>query len=107
MRLPERPASTFFLKFPVISATPRSILAAVLSFSCVFSLTLELPASAGIPAAAKDKKPKQDPSLKGLPINELPADDAILHALNLLAYIPRPRDVERARRMCLSKWIEQ
>ncbi len=107
MRLPERPASTFFLKFPVISATPRSILAAVLSFSCVFSLTLELPASAGIPAAAKDKKPKQDPSLKGLPITELTADEAILHALNRLAYGPRPGDVERVRRMGLAKWIEQ
>src|SRR5258708_11714156 len=107
MRLPEPPASTFFLKFPAISATPRSILAAVLSFSCVFSLTLELPASAGIPAAAKDKKPKQDPSLKGLPITELTADEAILHALNRLAYGPRPGDVERVRRMGLAKWIEQ
>ncbi len=107
MRLPERPASTFSPKFPVISATPRSILAAVLSFSCVFSLTLELPASAGIPAAAKDKKPKQDPSLKGLPITELTADEAILHALNRLAYGPRPGDVERVRQMGLGKWIEQ
>src|SRR5260370_101765 len=106
MRLPERPASTFSPKFPVISATPRSILAAVLSFSCVFSLTLELPASAGIPAAAKDKK-KTDPALKGLPITELSSDEAILHALNRLAYGPRPGDVERVRQMGLAKWIEQ
>jgi uncharacterized protein (DUF1800 family) len=106
MRLPERPASTFFLKFPAISATPRSFLAAMLSFACVFSLSVDLPALAAIPAAAKDKKPK-DPSLKGLPITELSADEAILHVLNRLAYGPRPGDVERVRQMGLAKWIEQ
>jgi uncharacterized protein (DUF1800 family) len=115
MRLPARPASTFFLKFPAISTTPRSFLAAVLSFACVLSLGLDLPALAAIPAAAKDtsallsasKKPKQDPSLKGLPITELTGDEAILHALNRLAYGPRPGDVERVRQMGLAKWIEQ
>src|SRR5467141_1787950 len=107
MRLPARSASTFFPRFPAICATPRSILAAVLSFACVFSLTLELPASAAIPAAAKDKKPKQDPSLKGLPITDLTADEAILHALNRLAYGPRPGDVERIKQIGLAKWIDQ
>src|SRR5437899_4037155 len=106
MRLRARPASTFFLKFPAISATPRSILAAVLCFACVFSLTFELPASAAIPAAAKDKK-KADPALKGLPITELSSDEAILHALNRLAYGPRPGDVEGVRQMGLARWIEQ
>src|SRR5260370_16242688 len=105
MRLPERPASTFSPKFPVISATPRSILAAVLSFSCVFSLTLELPASAGIPAAAKDKK-RTDPALKGLPITELNADEAILHALNRLPYGPRPGAIARLPQMGFSTCIE-
>jgi len=107
MRLPARPASTFFLKFPTISATPRSFLAAVLSFACVFSLGADLPALAAVPAAAKDKKPKLDPSLKGLPITELTADEAILHALNRLAYGPRPGDIERVRQMGLAKWIDQ
>jgi hypothetical protein len=92
---------------PSISATPKSILAAVLSFACVFSLTFEVPVVAAIPAAAKDKKPKQDPSLKGLPITELTADEAILHALNRLAYGPRPGDIERVRQVGLAKWIEQ
>jgi uncharacterized protein (DUF1800 family) len=78
----------------------------VLSFACVFSLGVDLPALAAIPAAAKDKKPK-DPSLKGLPITELTADEAILHALNRFAYGPRPGDVERVRQMGLAKWIEQ
>src|SRR3989475_3543166 len=107
MRTQELPASSCIQWFPAISATPRSILAAVLSFACVFSLTLELSASAAIPAAEKDKKPKQDPSLKGLPITDLSPDEAILHALNRLAYGPRPGDVERVRQMGLAKWIEQ
>jgi uncharacterized protein (DUF1800 family) len=42
-----------------------------------------------------------------LPITELTDDEAILHALNRLAYGPRPGDVERVRRMGLDKWIEQ
>jgi uncharacterized protein (DUF1800 family) len=104
MRLQERPASPFFQR---ISATPRSFLAAVLSVACVLSLTVELPASAGLPAAANDKKPKTDPALKGLPITELSRDEAILHALNRLAYGPRPGDVERVRQMGLAKWIDQ
>jgi uncharacterized protein (DUF1800 family) len=70
-------------------------------------LSIDAPALAAIPAAAKDKKPKQDPALKGLPITELSADEAILHALNRLAYGPRPGDVENVRQMGLAKWIEQ
>jgi uncharacterized protein (DUF1800 family) len=45
--------------------------------------------------------------VKGLPITELSADEAILHALNRLAYGPRPGDVERVRQMGLAKWIEE
>ena len=59
------------------------------------------------PPAAKDKKVKQDPALKGLPITELSADEAILHALNRLAYGPRPGDVERVKQLGLAKWIDQ
>src|SRR6266513_5415372 len=107
MRLEEHPASSCFQRIPAISATPRSFLAAILSVTCVLSLTVELPASAAIPAAAKEKKPKADPALKGLPITELSPDEAILHALNRLAYGPRPGDIERVRQMGLAKWIEQ
>jgi uncharacterized protein (DUF1800 family) len=106
MRPQERPASTSFPWIPAISATPKSVLAAILSFSCVLSLGVEWPAGAAIPAVAKDKKSKADPSLKGLPITELSADEAILHALNRLAYGPRPGDVERVRQMGLAKWID-
>src|SRR6266704_1075276 len=107
MRLQESLASPSMQRIPAISATPRSFLAAILSFACLLSLTVELPASAATPAAAKDKKPKIDPALKGLPITELNPDEAILHALNRLAYGPRPGDVERVRQMGLGKWIEQ
>jgi uncharacterized protein (DUF1800 family) len=42
-----------------------------------------------------------------LPITELTEDQAILHALNRLAYGPRPGDVERIRQIGLEKWIDQ
>ena len=90
-----------------ISATPRSFLAAILSLACVFSLGVDVSSLSAAPAAAKDKKPKQDPALKNLPITELTADEAIFHALNRLAYGPRPGDVERIRQMGLAKWIDQ
>ncbi len=90
-----------------ILATPRSLLAAILSVACVFSLSMDVSSLAAMPAAAKDKRPKQDPALKNLPITQLSADEAILHALNRLAYGPRPGDVERVRQMGLAKWIDQ
>ena len=47
-------------------------------------------------------------SFKGkLPITDLSEDEAILHALNRLAYGPRPGDVETVRKMGLEKWIEE
>jgi hypothetical protein len=97
------------------------------SFLSIFlSIAFALPAGIGWPAPVvaaavagaenghgsavplhKDKKGKQDPALKGLPITELTADEAIFHALNRLAYGPRPGGVERVRQMGLAKWIEQ
>jgi uncharacterized protein (DUF1800 family) len=56
---------------------------------------------------ARDKRPKQDPVLKGLPISELSGDEAILHTLNRLAYGPRPGEVERIKQIGLAKWIDQ
>jgi uncharacterized protein (DUF1800 family) len=87
----------------LIYRTPRSFLATALSFACVISLSGDL----SYVAEAKDKKPKQDPVLKGLPVKELSTDEAILHALNRLGYGPRPGDVERVRQMGLAKWIDQ
>jgi len=52
-------------------------------------------------------KKGQDPVLKGLPVTDLSEDEAVQHALNRLAYGPRPGDVERVKQMGLAKWIEQ
>jgi uncharacterized protein (DUF1800 family) len=83
----------------------RSLLSLALAFS-LFSMQWELPALAA-PAPASDKKPRLEPALKGLPITELTTDEAIFHALNRLAYGPRPGDLERVKQMGLAKWIEQ
>src|SRR6266436_3652714 len=84
----------------------KSFLSIFLSIAFAFPGGI-VPAPVAAATPAKDKKPKQDPALKGLPITELSADEAILHALNRLAYGPRPGDVERVRQMGLAKWIEQ
>jgi uncharacterized protein (DUF1800 family) len=91
---------------PALRATPQSFLCTLLSFCILaFGGGMPFPVSAAVPS--KDEKPKQDAALKGLPITELSADEAILHALNRLAYGPRPGDIERVRQMGLAKWIEQ
>src|SRR5262245_57080209 len=100
------------LRFPSIAATAKSFLALTLSVACTvsvgdFSLTAATPAAPAANEKNTDKKLKPDPALKGLPITELRADEAILHALNRLAYGPRPGDIERVRQMGLAKWIEQ
>jgi uncharacterized protein (DUF1800 family) len=63
--------------------------------------------------AAKDKrdnraKPAESSKvLKGLPVEGLTEDEAILQALNRLGFGPRPGDLERVKEMGLQKWIEQ
>src|SRR5467141_2187702 len=84
----------------------KSFLSIFLSIAFAFPGGI-VPAPVAAATPAKDKKPKQDPALKGLPITELSSDEAILHALNHLAYGPGPGDVERVRQMGLAKWIEQ
>ena len=42
-----------------------------------------------------------------LPIFDLSEEQAILHALNRLAFGPRPGEVERVRQLGLERWIEQ
>jgi len=96
----------FFFRFS--QQTAKSFLAVILSVACVpLGVGFPLPVAAAPEAPAKDKKPKQDAALKGLPITELSADEAILHALNRLAYGPRPGDIERVKQVGLAKWIEQ
>ena len=85
--------------------TLRSFLASLLAVALLLAPWADAAVSSpAIPA--KDKKPKQDPILKGLPISELSVDEAILHTLNRLAYGPRPGDIERVKQRGLAKWID-
>src|ERR1700760_2759948 len=88
-----------------VSLKPTALLAAFLSLNCISSFVVDLPGLAS--ATPAEKKPKQDPVLKGLPITDLSVDEAIEHALNRLAYGTRPGDLERIKQMGLTKWIEQ
>jgi len=81
--------------------------ACVLLTTAIFLSTVEINLPFFASAAGADKKQKQEAALKNLPITELSADEAIQHALNRLAYGPRPGDVERVKQMGLAKWIEQ
>jgi len=87
-----------------ISFTANAFAAAWLAISTFSTLVMDVPALAALPSS---KKQKPEPALKGLPITELTADEAILHALNRLAYGPRPGDAERIKQMGLAKWIDQ
>src|SRR5437879_11680764 len=68
---------------------------------------VDLPFFAAPAPAEADKKQKQDPALKSLPITEWSEDEAIQHAMNRLAYGQRPEAVERAKQMGLAKWSDQ
>ena len=83
----------------------RTILSVSLALA-LFSSQCEIPASSA-PAPSNTKKQATDPALKGLPITALSADEAVFHALNRLAYGPRPGDVERIKQTGLAKWIDQ
>jgi uncharacterized protein (DUF1800 family) len=85
----------------------RSLVAQILSLLLFFSPCADAVPAAGHAAERISKDKKQDPVLKGLAVTELSADEAILHALNRLAYGPRPGDVERIKQMGLAKWIDQ
>jgi hypothetical protein len=84
------------------------LVASLLAFTLFFAPCLEA-ANAVYPSAtpAKEKKQRQDPVLKGLPLTDLTADEAVFHALNRLAYGPRPGDVERIKQIGLAKWTDQ
>src|ERR1700748_2070621 len=86
----------------------RGLLSCALALSLQSAPFLDAMPALAVLSAANDKKVKQqDPPLHGLPIAELSADQAILHALNRLAYGPRPGDVERIKQLGLAKWIDQ
>jgi uncharacterized protein (DUF1800 family) len=92
--------------FAGISMNMRAFAALLLAASCTGSMVIDVPALAATPAADKNKT-NAEAVLKGLPISELSEDEAVQHALNRLAYGPRPGDVERVKQLGLAKWIEQ
>ncbi|MFZ0636440.1 MAG: DUF1800 domain-containing protein, partial [Candidatus Acidiferrales bacterium] len=66
------------------------------------------PAASTANAPAQPAPIKLSKSFKGkLPITELTEDEAILHALNRLAYGPQPGEVEMVRKLGLEKWIDR
>ncbi|MGA7855513.1 MAG: DUF1800 domain-containing protein [Candidatus Acidiferrales bacterium] len=85
--------------------------ASLLGATLIVGLILAVPrarANDGSDANASKDRVVLDKKFKGkLPITQLTEDEAIVHALNRLAYGPRPGDVERIRQMGLEKWIEQ
>jgi uncharacterized protein (DUF1800 family) len=96
---------------------PRYLDAAGFAFLTVVAGAVLGIVFAGAPQAGADGGPKtsnassaaaSNKKFKGhLPITELTEDQAIVHALNRLAYGPRPGDIERVRQMGLEKWIDQ
>jgi uncharacterized protein (DUF1800 family) len=69
------------------------------------SLTLVVPYISA--AKEKNKAAESSKALKGLPIQDLSEDEAILQALNRLSFGPRPGDLDRVKEMGLQKWIDQ
>ncbi|MGB6876932.1 MAG: DUF1800 domain-containing protein [Candidatus Acidiferrales bacterium] len=94
-----------------LDAAGAALLSAMVVFlvATVF-LTLTPCADAGKSStnAAVNSDKKSPKSFAGnLPITQLNEDEAILHALDRLAYGPRPGDVEHIRQMGLEKWIDE
>ena len=55
----------------------------------------------------KNKSAETSKTLKGLPIDGLSDDEAILLALDRLGFGPRPGDLERIKELGLQKWVDQ
>ena len=90
-----------------LDALGTSLVAATLLITLILAVP-HVRAENNSDASAVQDRVVLDKKFKGkLPITELTEDEAILHAMNRLAYGPRPGDVERIRQMGLEKWIEQ
>ena len=83
-------------------------ISAMASILLLGSLVLAVP----FVLSAKDKREKSksadlSKTLKGLPIDGLSGDEAILEALNRLGFGPRPGDLDRVKEIGLQKWVDQ
>jgi uncharacterized protein (DUF1800 family) len=103
--------------FDAVSSAPiepssrfRSCLVSALIAGMIFGGPFPRGAAAAGQASANQRPAapiKLDKKFKGkLPITELTEDEAIMHAMNRLAYGPRPGDVEYVRKLGLEKWID-
>ncbi|MBZ5641412.1 MAG: DUF1800 domain-containing protein [Acidobacteriia bacterium] len=68
--------------------------------------------AAPVVLAAKNKKDKSksadvSKALKGLPVQDLSDDEAIMQAFNRLGFGARPGDLERVKQMGLQAWIDR
>jgi uncharacterized protein (DUF1800 family) len=82
--------------------------ASVLFASLVFAASGTNPAVGSASGSSDTPTVVLDKKLKGnLPITELTEDQAITHALNRLAYGPRPGDIDHIRQIGLEKWIDE
>ena len=88
-------------------------LSAPIGVLVLVALAVALPHASTAKGKDKDQggSAAEPSSLRGLPIagstEGLTENEAILHALNRLAYGPRPGDVDRVKQMGLAKWIDQ
>jgi uncharacterized protein (DUF1800 family) len=108
MKKASPPPATFGSSTRMATSYFARLLAGVLATSVAFTSPLIGGAAETDKTASRSEAPQLSKKFKGhLPITELSEDQAILHALNRLAYGPRPGDVERIRQMGLEKWISQ
>jgi len=94
------------------SRVRATLLDRLLAGVAVASLALAWPGSSGGAERKKSVAGSADTPLSKkfrghLPITELTEDQAILQALNRLAYGGRPGDIERIRQMGLERWVNQ
>ncbi len=83
-----------------------------LSGMAILSLLAALIVAVPYALTANDKKDKNksaetSKTLKGLPIDGLSDDEAILLALDRLGFGPRPGDLDRIKELGLQKWVDQ
>ena len=93
--------AAFVLAAPRASAGADEVSA---EFATLYTATYSIASTPG----TRPKTFALDKKFKGkLPITQLSEDQAISHALNRLAYGPRPGDVDHIREIGLEKWIDQ
>jgi len=91
-----------------IESRHKKTVSGLAALSLLATLTFAAPyLSAGKDKKDKNKSSESSKSVKGLPIQDLSEEEAILQALNRLGFGPRPGDIDRVKEMGLQKWIDQ